>query len=105
MAKAYDTSPGITPPDQTGAPGEYEVGYGRPPLASRFQPGRSGRSQLSISQARMASRLVWLPSMTTRSGRPSGSVRPTVGGALFLSWSQIRNRTRDACDAQEARLG
>jgi len=23
-------------------PGDYEVGYGRPPVATRFQPGRSG---------------------------------------------------------------
>ncbi len=42
MAKAHDTSQEASPPDQAHGPGEYEVGYGRPPLASRFQPGRSG---------------------------------------------------------------
>jgi hypothetical protein len=42
MAKAHDKSQGASSPDQAHEPGEYEVGYGRPPLASRFQPGRSG---------------------------------------------------------------
>jgi hypothetical protein len=33
----------MTRRSRTAAPaGEYEIGYGRPPVASRFQPGRSG---------------------------------------------------------------
>ncbi len=33
----------MTRRDRSAAPaGEYEVGYGRPPVASRFRPGRSG---------------------------------------------------------------
>jgi hypothetical protein len=35
----------VTPPKRPptkGAPGDYEVGYGKPPLHTRFQPGQSG---------------------------------------------------------------
>jgi len=42
MPKAYDTARAVNPPDQAHEPEEYAVGYGRPPLVSRFQPGRSG---------------------------------------------------------------
>jgi hypothetical protein len=29
-------------PRQPGAPADYAIGYGRPPIATRFQPGKSG---------------------------------------------------------------
>src|SRR5687767_2207034 len=32
-------------PESTSAGGSYQVGYGRPPVASRFKPGQSGNSR------------------------------------------------------------
>ena len=45
MVKKISTDEG-SPPDQRIAPErDYKVGYGRPPLASRFKPGQSGNAK------------------------------------------------------------
>lgn len=41
MAKR-DANHGETSPGQSEAPRDYEVGHGRPPVATRFKPGQSG---------------------------------------------------------------
>lgn len=42
MSKRTHPPDETTPPDQCHAPKDYEVGHGRPPVASRFKPGQSG---------------------------------------------------------------
>jgi len=51
---------GDGPPDDRGEKDGYEVGYGKPPRATRFQPGRSGNPR----------------------GRPKGSRKKRPGDAL-----------------------
>lgn len=42
MARRRDDPPRLAPPAATDAQSTYEVGYGKPPTATRFKPGRSG---------------------------------------------------------------
>lgn len=42
MSKRPPSPDETAPPDQSEAPQDYEVGYGRPPVATRFKSGQSG---------------------------------------------------------------
>lgn len=42
MSKPPASPDETAPPDQGEAVSDYEVGYGRPPVATRFKPGQSG---------------------------------------------------------------
>lgn len=42
MVKRPPTSDDAITPEQTSLSKDYEVGHGRPPLATRFKPGQSG---------------------------------------------------------------
>lgn len=42
MSKPPASPDETAPPDQGEAANDYEVGYGRPPVATRFKPGQSG---------------------------------------------------------------
>jgi hypothetical protein len=47
MAKTIRTTGEVSPPDQTRSPEsrDYKIGYGRPPLGTRFKPGQSGNAK------------------------------------------------------------
>ena len=71
------------------SPGEYEVGYGRPPVQSRFKPGQSGNPRGRPRAKRNASTIlkeIFNRKVIVRDG--SGPRRVTLQEAMLLKFAE-----------------
>ncbi len=86
---APDPSPGDASP--AGEAGDEPVGYGRPPRAARFLPGRSGNPRGRPSRARVLGALLARALDETVEAKESGGRRRTIT-KLEAAVTQLVNR-------------